>query len=55
MIKCNTYGAKNLKKGVNYFYNGDTTNHCLEIVNELKSILNKNIIYLGIYVEEIIN
>ena len=42
----------NLKKGVNYYYNGDSKNHCLEEVNNINLILNVNVIYLGVYIEE---
>ena len=40
-----------LKKGVNYFYDGNTKNHMLEEIKDLKDILNNNIIYLGLYLE----
>ena len=42
----------NLKR-VNYYYNGDSKNHCLEEVYNINSLVNDNVIYLGIYIEEI--
>ena len=55
IILNNQNEVKNLKKGLSYFYNGDTTNHCLEIINELNSILDRNLIYLDLYAEEVLN
>ena len=43
----------NLKKGVNYYYNGDCKDHCLEEVININSLLKENVIYLGVYIEEI--
>ena len=43
----------NLKHKTNYYYKGDTKNHFLEEVDNINSIIKKNIIYLGIYVEAI--
>ena len=40
-----------LKKVVNYFYDGNTKNPMLEEIKDLKDILNNNIIYLGLYLE----
>ena len=52
IIMNNQNEFKNLKKNVNYYYNGDTSNHSLEVVEDIKTILDRNIIYSGIYVEE---
>ena len=41
----------NLKKGFNYYYNGDSTKHEIEEVIDLKNLLLKNIPYLGVYIE----
>ena len=43
----------NLKKGVNYYYNGDCKDHCFEEVININSLLKENVIYLGVYIEEI--
>ena len=43
----------NLKKGVNYYYNGDCQDHCLEEVININSLLKENVIYLCVYIEEI--
>ena len=40
-----------LKKGVNYFYDGNTKNHKIEAVTSLENVLKSNIVYLGIYLE----
>ena len=37
----------NLKKGVNYYYNGDCKDHCLEEVININSLLKENVIYLA--------
>ena len=42
-----------LKNKSNYFYNGDTKNHCLEETDNLNRIFKENIVYLGVYVETI--
>ena len=41
----------NLKKGINYYYNGDTSKHEIVEENDLNSLLLKNIPYLGVYIE----
>ena len=43
----------NLNKGVNHYYNGDCKDHCLEEVININSLLKENVIYLGVYIEEI--
>ena len=43
----------NLNKGVNYHYNGDCKDHCLEEVININSLLKENVIYLDVYIEEI--
>ena len=37
----------NLKKGVNYYYNGDSKDHCLKEVININSLLYENVIYFG--------
>ena len=39
-----------LKKGFNYFYDGMTIQHDINLVNNLSEVLKDNIIYMGVYI-----
>ena len=38
-----------LQKRVNYHYEGISCDHDIILINNVKEVLNENIIYLGIY------